>query len=97
MKKALAPRSETSALDRVEAAWSFLEEHFALNVGIERVFRDCRGRFNSGPVRIITVELVAGLHPPEFKTKVPTALDKKGRRKKYPDLAYSVGREAEEA
>ena len=63
----------------MEAAWSSLEEYFALNASIERVFRDYRGRFNSGTVRIITVELVAGLtHPLEIKTKIATALDMKG-------------------
>ena len=39
VKKALAPRSEVNALDRVEAAWSSLKEYFTLNVSIERVFR----------------------------------------------------------
>ena len=38
VKKALAPRSEVTALDRVEAAWSSLEECFELNVSIERVY-----------------------------------------------------------
>ena len=52
--------SEVTALDRVEAAWSSLEEYFALNVSIERVFQYSRGRFKSGPAHIITAELVAG-------------------------------------
>ena len=47
--KALAPWSEVTALDTLEAAWSSLEEYFALHVSIERVFRDSRGRFESGP------------------------------------------------
>ena len=49
MKKALAPRSEVTAIDRVEATWSFLAEYFALNASIERVFRHSRGRFNKPP------------------------------------------------
>ena len=97
MKKALALRSEVTALDRVEAAWSSLEEYFALNASIERVFQDYRGRFKSGPAHTITAELVARLHSPEFKTKVATALDLKGSWKEYPDLVYSVAREAAEA
>ena len=89
-KKALAPRSEVTALDRVEAAWSSLEEYFALIASIERVFRDNRGRFKGGLVHIITAELVAESHPPEFKTEVVTALDMKGSWKKPLDLVYSV-------
>ena len=86
VKKALAPRLAVTALDRVEAAWSSLEEYFALNASIEHVFRDYRGRFKSGPAHIITAELVAGLNPPEFKTKVATALNRKGSWKEHPDL-----------
>ena len=97
VKKASAPRSEVTALDKVEAAWSSLEEYFALNASIERVFRNFRGRFKSGPACIITAELVAGLHPPEFKTKVATALDMKGSWREHPYLVYSVAREAAEA
>ena len=78
VKKTLAQRSKVTALDRVEVAWSSLEEYFALNTSIERVFRHPCGRFNSDPARVITVELVAGLNPPEFKIKVATALDMKG-------------------
>ena len=90
LKKALAPRSDVTALDRVEATWSSYEEHFALNASIERMFRDCRGRFYSGPAPIITAELMAGLHPREFRTKVTTALGMKGSWKEHPDLVYSV-------
>ena len=36
--------------------------------------------------RHITAELVAGSHPPGFKTKVVTALDIKGSWKEHPDL-----------
>ena len=97
VKKALAPWSEVIALDRVEAAWRSLEEHLALNASIERVFRDSRGRFKSGPAHIITAEMAAGLNPPEFKTKVATALDMKRCWKEHPDLVYSVAREAAEA
>ena len=74
-----------------------LEEYFALNASVECVFRDFRSRFKSGPVHIITVELVAGLNPPEFKIKVSTVLDIKGGWKKDPDFVYSVVREAAEA
>ena len=97
MKKALAKRSEVTAFDRVEAAWSSLEQYFASNATIERVFRDFRGKFKDSPAHIITVELVAGLSPPKFKTKVATALDMKGCWKAHPDLVYSVAREAAEA
>ena len=97
VKKALASQSEETALDRVEAAWSSLEEYFALNASIERVFRDSRGRSKTGPARLITVDLVAGLSPPEFKTMVATALDMKRAWKERLDLVYSVAREAAEA
>ena len=97
VKKALATRSEVTTLDRVEAAWSSLEEYFALNSSIEHVFRDSRDRFKSSPSHIITAELVAGLNPPELKTKVATALDMKNCLKEYPGLVYSVTREAAEA
>ena len=59
--KALAPRSEVAALDRAEAAWSSLEEYFALNASIERVFQDSRGIFESDPAHIIPAELMVGL------------------------------------
>ena len=97
VKKALASRSEVATLGRVEAAWSSLEEYFALNVSIERVFRDFRGRFKSGPAHLVTAELVAGLNPPEFKTKVAPAFDMKGCWKEHPDLVYLIAREAAEA
>ena len=38
-----------------------------------------------------------GLHRPEFKAKVVTALDMKGSWKRHPNLVYSVAREAAEA
>ena len=97
VKKTLNSRSEVTALDRVEAAWSSLEKHFALNASIERVFRDSRGRFKSSLVHIITAELVAGLNPPKFQAKIATALDMKECCKEHPDLGYSVAREAAEA
>ena len=55
----------------MESAWSSLEEYFALNASIERVFRDSRGSFNSGPERI-TVKLVTGLHTAEFTSEQET-------------------------
>ena len=61
------------------------------------MFRDSRGRFNSGPACIITAELVAGLNPSEFKSKVATALGMKGSWKEHPNLVYSVAREGAEA
>ena len=60
LNKALAPPSEVTALERVEAAWSSLENYFALDASTERVFRDYRSRFKRGPASTITVELVAG-------------------------------------
>ena len=81
----------------MEAAWSSLQEYFALNESIERVFRDSRGRFISGPARIVTAELMAGLHTPEVETKVAAVLDMKGSWKEHPDLVYSVARKAAEA
>ena len=47
LKKPLVPRSEVTALDRVEGAWSSLEEYFALNASIERVFRDIVADFKA--------------------------------------------------
>ena len=40
---------------------------------------------------------MAGLNPPEFKTKVAAALDIKGCSKELPDLVYLVAREAAKA
>ena len=95
----LLQRSEVTALDRVEPAWSSLEDYFALNASKsnERVLRGSRGRLKSGPVHIITAELVARLNPPEFKTKVATALDMKRCWKERPDIVYSVAHETTEA
>ena len=90
VKKLLALWTEVTALDKVKAAQRSLEKYFTLNASIERVFRHCRGRYKNGPAHIVTVKLVAGLHPPEFKTKVVTALDMKGSWKKHPDLVFSV-------
>ena len=39
---------------------------------------------------------MAGLHSPEFKTKVATALNMMGNWKEHPYLVYSVAREAAE-
>ena len=61
------------------------------------MFRDFLGSFKSDPAHIIPAQLMAELHPPEFKTKVATALDMKGSWKEHPDLVYSVAREAAEA
>ena len=61
------------------------------------MFRDSRGRFKNGPAHIITVELVAGLHPANNKTKVVTVLDMKESWKEHQDLVYSVAGEAAEA
>ena len=61
------------------------------------MFQDSRGRFESNPARIITAELVVGLHPVEFIAKVATALDMKGGWDEHPDLVYSIAREAAEA
>ena len=57
-----APRSEVTALDTVGAAWSSLEECFAMNVSIQRMFRDFLGGFKSGQAHIFTAELVAELN-----------------------------------
>ena len=43
------------------------------------------------------VKLVAGLYPPEFKTKVAISLDMKGSWTEHPDAMYSVAREGVEA
>ena len=96
--KVLAARSKVAALDRVEAAWSSLEENFAFNESIVCVFRDSCGRFlKKGSAHTNTTELVAGFNPPELKTKMATFLDMKRSWKKHPDLVYSVAREAVEA
>ena len=44
----------------------------------------------------LRLEMIAGLHTPEFKTKVVTVLDIRGSWKDHPDLVYSVTREAAE-
>ena len=48
VKKAFASRSDVTALDRVEAPWSSLEEYFAFNACIEGVFRDSRAYHPGG-------------------------------------------------
>ena len=94
VKKVLVLRSEVTALDRVGTS---IEKYFALNARIDRVFGESRGCFFDGLACIITVELMVGLHPPEFKAKVATALEMKGSWKEHPDLLYSVAREVAEA
>ena len=68
MKKALALLSEVTALDRVEAAWRTLEEHFVLNTSIERVFRYSRGRCKSGPAHTIMADV--GVKPARIQNSV---------------------------
>ena len=97
VKKVFAPWSKVTALDRVAAAWSSLEEYFALNRSIERVFRHSRGKLKNSPAHIIMAKLVAGLNPPDFKATVTTVLALKGCWKEHPGLVYSVAREAAEA
>ena len=63
VRKILAPRLEITALDRMEAARSSVEEYFALNANIERMFQDSRGKFKRGPAHTTTAELVTGLRP----------------------------------
>ena len=86
----------TTGVKEALAARTSFEEYSAFDATIDRAFRDFHGQFKDSPAHIITVELVAGLNPPEFETKVATALDMKGCWKAHPDLVYSVAREAAE-
>ena len=96
VRKALASRNEPTAMGRVEGQWGALEEFFAENASAERAFRD-DDIFKPGPANIITKELLAGLTPPEFKSKVLNMLHMKGGWKEDPGLVYDTAREAAEA
>ena len=69
VKKALATRSEVTALDRVEAAWSSLKEYCALNSSIERVFRYSRGRSKRRPVTYHHGGAGGGVKPARIQNK----------------------------
>eukprot|EP00903_Cladosiphon_okamuranus_P011351 g10699.t1 len=93
VKKLLTMGSESTALDRVDAAWSRLEMYFD-NPSVERIFRDSGGVYADGPARIITSALVGGLKPPEFKAQVESTLAIQGKWKGDPEHVQDVIREA---
>ena len=61
--------SEATAVDRIDAVHSRLEQYFE-NPSAERVFCGTLGPYKRGPAAVISKALVAGLNPPEFKLKV---------------------------
>ena len=61
--------SEATAVDRIEAVHSRLEQYFE-DPSAERVFRDTLGVYERSPAAVISKALVAGLNPPDFKLKV---------------------------
>ena len=61
--------SEATAVDRIDAVHSRLEQYFK-NPSAERVFRDTLGAYKKGPAAVISIALVAGLNPPEFKLRL---------------------------
>lgn len=74
MESRLAMRSESTAMERIDAVRSRMEE-FCANPSVARVFRDSATRkYVSGPARVITAAVVRGLKPPEFKENVQATL-----------------------
>ena len=77
--------SEATAVDRIDAVHSRLEQYFE-NPSAERVFRDALGAYKRGPAAVISKALVAGLNPPEFKLKVEHQLEMRGAWKDNPKI-----------
>ena len=75
--------SEATAVDRIDAVHSRLEQYFE-NPSAERVFCDTLGAYKRGPAAVISKALVAGLNPPEFKLKVEHQLEMRGAWKDNP-------------
>ena len=69
--------SEATAVDRIDAVHSRLEQYFE-NPSAERVFRDTLGAYKRGPAAVISKTLVAGLNPPEFKLNVEHQRERRG-------------------
>ena len=84
--------SEDTAVDRIDAVHSRLEQYFE-NPSAERVFRDTLGAYKRGPAAVISEALVVGLNPPEFKLKVVHQLDIRGAWKDKPKEVFDLVRE----
>ena len=84
--------SEATAVDRIDAVHSRLEQYFE-NPSAERVFRDTLGAYKRGPAAVISKALVAGLNPSEFKLKVEHQLEMRGAWKDNPKEVLGLVRE----
>ena len=84
--------SEPTAVDRIYAVHSRLEQYFE-NPSAKRVFRDTLGAYKNGPAVVISKALVAGLNPPEFKLKVEHQLEMRGAWKDKPQEVFYLVRE----
>ena len=58
--------TETTAVDRIDAVQSRLEQYFE-NPSAERVFRDSSGAFKEGPAAVFSKAVVASLSPPRVQ------------------------------
>ena len=84
--------SEATAVDRIDAVHSLLEQGFE-NPSAERVFRDMLGAYKRGPAAVISKALVAGLNPPEFKLTVEHQLEMRGAWTDKPKEVFDLVRE----
>jgi len=86
-------RFEATARDRLDNVMCRMEKYFD-NPSAAGVFRNRSGTYKSGPARVITESLVAGLKPAEFKDKVEGVLRMKTGWKSDPDLVFGVVEQA---
>eukprot|EP00903_Cladosiphon_okamuranus_P006086 g5996.t1 len=93
MESHLAMGSEPTAMERIDAVRSRMEE-FCANSSVGRVFRDSVTRkYVSGPARVITAAVLRGLKPPEFKENVQAALKlQDGSWKENPTAVFRLVR-----
>ena len=78
VKKALAVRSELTAIGRGEGHWSALKEFLVENAGAECVFREPDRTFKGSRANIVTRAMIAGMTSPELKSKVQNILHMRG-------------------
>eukprot|EP00903_Cladosiphon_okamuranus_P005335 g5333.t1 len=93
MESHLAMGSEPTAMERIDAVRSRMEE-FCANPSAGRVFRDSATRkYVSGPARVITDAVLRGLKPPELKENVQAALNlQDGSWKENPTAVFRLVR-----
>ena len=82
-------RNQRTARDRVDAMFVNLEEYFGTGPA-QKLFKDEWGQYKKGPASIITNAMVAGLKPPEFKTKVIDTPGVTEGWKENPDATFAV-------